>query len=83
MASGVKAGLQSAEVLKQENSLARERQAQFYRSLDSGVSGKHAETVYRDKAGRKIDPKLERVKKREEERRKMEEDATFMEWGRG
>ena len=83
MASGVKAGLQSAEVLKQENSLARERQAQFYRSLDLGVSGKHAETVYRDKAGRKIDPKLERVKKREEERRKMEEDATFMEWGRG
>ena len=83
MASGVKAGLQSAEVLKQENSLARERQAQFYRSLDLGVSGKHAETVYRDKAGRKIDPKLEKVKKREEERRKMEEDATFMEWGRG
>ena len=47
------------------------------------VLGKHAETVYRDKAGRKIDPKLEWVKRREEERRKMEEDATFMAWWRG
>ena len=83
MASGVKAGLQNAQVLKQENSLARERQEQFYQTLDSGVSGKHAETVYRDKAGKRIDPKLEKVKKREEERKKMEEDAMFMEWGRG
>ena len=83
MASGVKAGLQSAEVLKCENALARERQEQFYKSLESDLSGKHAETVYRDKTGQKIDPKLEKVKQREEERRKMEEDTQFMEWGRG
>ena len=30
-----------------------------------------------------IDPKLEKVKQREEERRKMEENTKFMEWGRG
>ena len=83
MASGVKAGLQSAEVLKHENALARERQEQYYKGLESDLSGKHAETVYRDKTGQKIDPKLEKVKQREEERRKMEEDTQFMEWGRG
>ena len=83
MASGVKAGLQSAKVLKHENALARERQEKFYKGLEPDLSGKHAETVYRDKTGHKIDPKLEKVKQREEERRKMEEDTQFMEWGRG
>ena len=83
MASGVKAGLQNAEVLKHENALARERQEKFYKGLEPDLSGKHAETVYRDKTGHKIDPKLEKVKQREEERRKMEEDTQFMEWGRG
>ena len=83
MASGVKAGLQSAKVLKHENVLARERQEKFYKGLEPDLSGKHAETVYRDKTGQKIDPKLEKVKQREEERRKMEEDTQFMEWGRG
>ena len=38
--------------------------------------GRYADTVYRNKAGRKIDLK-------EEERRKMEENALFLEWGRG
>ena len=83
MASGVKAGLQSAKVLKHENALAREKQEKFYKGLEPDLSGKHAETVYRDKTGHKIDPKLEKVKQREEERKKMEEDTQFMEWGRG
>ena len=83
MASGVKAGLQSAKVLKHENALARERQEKFYKGLEPDLSGKHAETVYRDKTGQKIDPKLEKVKQREEERMKMEENTQFMEWGRG
>jgi len=46
--------------------------ADLQRSLNAVVLGKHAETVYRDKAGRKIDPKLEWVKRREEERRKTQ-----------
>ena len=75
-ASGVK-------LLKRENALARERQEQFYKGLEADLLGKHAETVYRDKTGQKIDPKLEKVKQREEERRKMEEDTQFIEWGRG
>ena len=51
--------------------------------LDSTMSGRHAETVYRDKEGRKIDPKLERIKAEQEERRKQEENEKFMLWGRG
>lgn len=83
LASGATAGLQAAELLRRENAQTRDRQETFYKTLDPAVSGKHAETVYRDKEGRKIDPKMERARKREEERRKDEENAQFMEWGRG
>ena len=83
LASGATAGLQAAELLRRENAETRDRQETFYKTLDPTVSGKHAETVYRDKEGRKIDPKMERARKREEERRKEEENEQFMEWGRG
>ncbi len=83
MTSGAHAGLQSAEVLKEENALVRERQAQFYQELDPSTSGRHAETVYRDKSGRRIDLKEEEAKKREEERLRSKDDEKFMAWGRG
>ena len=83
MASGATAGLQTSEQLRHENTAAREKQETFYRDLAPDVSGKGAETVYRDKEGKRIDPKLERLRKRQEEREKMENDAQFMEWGRG
>ena len=40
-------------------------------------------TVHRDKAGQRIDPKLERLKKREEERKKEEKELQNLKWGRG
>lgn len=83
MASGAKSGLQSAEELKRENALSRQRQEDFYKSLDPALSGRHAETVRRDKRGRKIDPKLEKIQQREKERQATEEKEKFMEWGRG
>ena len=83
MASGTTAGLQAAEVMREENAQARERQETFYKTLDPAVSGRHAETVYRDKEGQRIDPKMERARKREEKRQKDEENEQFMEWGRG
>lgn len=83
MASGATAGLQTSEQLRHENTAAREKQETYYRDMAPGVSGKGAETVYRDKEGKRIDPKLERLKMRQEEREKMENDAQFMEWGRG
>ena len=83
LASGATAGLQTAEQLKLENSTARENRETYYKDLAPEVSGKDAETVYRDKEGKRLDPKLERLRKRQEEREKMENDAQFMEWGRG
>lgn len=51
--------------------------------MDPSESGQGAETVYRDKHGHKINPKLERLKQKQEERKKMEEEEKFMEWGKG
>jgi hypothetical protein len=39
--------------------------------------------VHRDKSGRVIDPKMEKLKKREEERKKQEKDSEHLKWGRG
>lgn len=41
------------------------------------------ETVYRDRNGTKLNSKLEKVKKKEKERKQDEADEKFMEWGRG
>ena len=83
MSSGTKAGLQDAETLRRENAAAHAREQELYRSMDPSESGRGAETVYRDKMGRKINPKLERLKQKEEEKKKLEEEEKFMQWGRG
>ncbi len=83
MSSGARAGLQNAQLLKEENAIVRKRQEDFFKDLDPSVSGRHAETVYRDKQGKKVDPKLEKLKQREAERAKEEENEKFMTWGKG
>ena len=83
MTSGTSAGLQSAEVLRRENALAKEREEKLLQEMDSTVSGQGAKTVYRDKMGRKINPKLERLKQMQEEKKKLEEEEQFMQWGKG
>ena len=81
--AGRKAGLLSANDLKLESERKREREAEMFAKMDPSISGKGSETVYRDKMGRKKDIKLDRIKKREEERKEMEDNEKFMEWGRG
>ena len=81
--AGRKAGLLSASDLKKENERKRKEEADMYSKMDSSTSGKGSETVYRDKMGRKKDIKMDRVKRREEERKEMEDSEKFMEWGRG
>ena len=83
MTSGKKAGLQSAEVLREESAAARTREQEMFRAMDPTESGKGVETVYRDKHGRRINPKLERLKQKEEENKKLEEEEKFMQWGKG
>lgn len=55
----------------------------MFSRMSSSATGKGAETVHRDKKGRKRDFIEEKAKKKEEERKKMEEDEKFMEWGKG
>jgi len=83
MSSGRKAGLLSASDLKRESEWKSEREAEMFAKMDPSISGKGSETVYRDKMGRKKDIKLDRIKRREEERKEMEDNEKFMEWGRG
>ena len=61
---------------------AKRERERFFREMDPDISGKKSETVYR-KDGVKLDPRLERIRKRKEEMKKMEEDEQFMQWGRG
>ncbi|XP_068696582.1 BUD13 homolog [Montipora foliosa] len=55
----------------------------MYSKMDPSTSGKGSETVYRDKMGRKKDIKMDRIKRREEERKELEDSEKFMELGRG
>lgn len=80
---GRKAGLLSASDLKKENERKRVQEAEVFSKMDPSISGKGSETVYRDKMGRKKDIKMERIKRREEERKEMEDNEKFMDWGRG
>ena len=80
---GKKSGLQSAKSLREENLETKAKEEQEFSRMESSVSGHGAGTVYRDKSGKKIDLKLERIKKREAEAKKAEEDEKFLEWGKG
>jgi len=79
MSSGLSAGLQSTEALKEESARIRER------TQDSALAkeSKHAETVFRDKAGKRVTKeewtKIQEAKKK---RRRQVPDQV-LEWGKG
>ena len=81
--SGRKAGLLTASDLKGENERKRAEEVEMFSKMDPSISGKGSETVYRDKMGRIKDIKMDKVKSREQERKEIEDDKKFMEWGRG
>ena len=78
-----KSGLHSAAELKRENELSRKRENEMFSRMASSSTGRGAETIHRDKEGRKRDLKIEKAMKKEEERKKLEEDVKVMEWGKG
>lgn len=80
---GRKVGFLSVSDLKKENERKRKEEVDMYFKMDFFIFGKGLEIVYRDKMGRKKDIKMDRVKRREEERKEMEDSEKFMEWGRG
>lgn len=73
MSDGTKAGLNTGKELK----------AQLQKQPEMPDHGKHAETVYRDKTGRKIDMAAEKAAMLAEKRRLDEIAERKMEWGRG
>ena len=72
--SGDRAGLQSSKVLRAENDEMRWRRERELRELEPSMMGKEADTVHRDKHSRRIDPKLEKLKRMKEE---AEQDEQF------
>lgn len=83
MVSNKKASIKISEEIQRENILVKNQQKEYCEGLDLTISSKHAETVYRDKEGRRIDPKLEMLKKEQEERLMQKENEKFALWGRG
>ncbi|CAG8547237.1 3230_t:CDS:2, partial [Cetraspora pellucida] len=76
MASGLNVGLQTADEVKKD--LERiEKETKDRLNMDPSRSGRDAETVYRDKHGKKIDIAAQRA----EERRRIEEEEKYMKWG--
>ncbi|XP_035699250.1 BUD13 homolog [Branchiostoma floridae] len=80
--SGKRAGLQDAQSLREEAKMIKAKEKAMFDRMNEEVSGKNAETVYREK-GRKRDLKAEKIKQREEENKAREEQEKYMEWGRG
>lgn len=70
----------SAELLRREQQEHR-RQEGGSRHLE--VESQHAETVFRDKSGRKRDLKQERAEQRKKEAEKSERDGQYAKWGKG
>ena len=83
MTSGGKAGLQSSSTMRDEIRQARKREEEMFHQMDASVSGKGAATVFRDKEGRRVDPRLERMKQRKKEEKEAEHLEKYAQWGRG
>ncbi|XP_065646933.1 BUD13 homolog isoform X2 [Hydra vulgaris] len=79
-----RSGLQSREELKKENESKRRHEENLFNNMSTSVSGKDAQTIYRDqKSGKKIDLKAEEIKKKLQEEEKMKELKKYAEWGKG
>ena len=83
MSFGGKSGLLSASELHRETERLKKDQTVMLKSMDPSKSGRHAATVYRDKAGKRINAEEEKAKQKEKDKIKAVEDEKFFEWGRG
>ncbi|OQV23237.1 putative BUD13-like protein [Hypsibius exemplaris] len=82
--SGMSAGLQSASTLREEADRRRRREEETFRKMDADISGRDAETVYRDrKTGKKRNMEDEAKVEEEKAARKKVHDDKFKKWGKG
>ena len=78
-----KSGLKTSAELREENEIKRRRERNSLKNLNTDVSGKDSKTVRRDKSGRRIDEKLESIKKRKAEEERLEKEEKYARWGKG
>lgn len=84
VSTGKKAGLQSASELREENKRRRLAEREQFDNLDKNLSGRGAQTTIRDRtSGKKVDTKMEALKKRETEEENARETEKQALWGRG
>ena len=84
VSTGKKSGLQSASELRVENERRRLAEKEKFENLDKDISGRGADTIIRDrKSGKKVDIKLEAIKRRKKEEEHARETEKQAVWGRG
>ncbi|XP_051903325.1 BUD13 homolog [Hippocampus zosterae] len=80
MLSGGKAGLVSSDVLRKEKEEARRRDGN---NKDLENASRHAQTVFRDKGGKKRDLESEREEQKRKAEEKAAKDEKYAQWGKG
>ncbi|XP_037124788.1 BUD13 homolog isoform X1 [Syngnathus acus] len=80
MLSGGKAGLVSSDVLRKEKEEARRREGNN-KELEN--ASRHAQTVFRDKGGKKRDLESEREEQKRKAEEKAAKDEKYAQWGKG
>ncbi|QSL64628.1 hypothetical protein MERGE_001929 [Pneumocystis wakefieldiae] len=77
MSSGARAGLQTAKQVADDIQRQKDQERAIFKTVDPKLTGKNAETIYRDASGRRVDIELammerQRQKAKEEARKKLE-----------
>ncbi|XP_061818851.1 BUD13 homolog [Nerophis lumbriciformis] len=80
MLSGGRAGLISSDVLRKEKDEERRRDGNNW-ELEN--ESRHAQTVFRDKSGKKRDLESEREEKKRKAAEKAAKDEKYAQWGKG
>lgn len=83
MSNGQRAGILTKSEIKAEAEKAREAEKKALEKLKRESQGENSETVYRDKAGRRIDLKMQRAEEARKRKEEIEKAARRMEWGKG
>ncbi|ELU06842.1 hypothetical protein CAPTEDRAFT_228530, partial [Capitella teleta] len=80
---GAKAGLQSAKAMKHEAKKLKQKEEDAFAQMDDTILGKGAQTIQRDKSGKKRDMLMEAEMEREKLAKEAAKQAKYKQWGKG
>ncbi|KAJ3041275.1 bud site selection protein [Rhizophlyctis rosea] len=83
LSDGRAAGLQTGSAIRADALRREADQKALFAKMDHAQSGRHAETVYRDRSGRKVDLAAQKAELAAQRRKREEEEEKQMEWGKG